>query len=255
MQPLRGKRIVVTRSEEQAPALAERFGALGATPVCFPVIQFQPVYTDAADRAMVQLDAYDWILFTSVNGVRFFIERAPEHWRPASTTKIGAVGSATLLELELNKMTTDFVPEAFTGESLAVGLGNVHGKRILLPRASIGRPEIIEALRENGATVDDVGLYETVTAVPTPNALAQLAKPLDAVTFTSPSSVRNFFKIFDGGKPTGFGEKTAVVCIGPSTAEEAKQFGLTVHAVPDAYTIDGLVEAVVEWFEKKRNSD
>lgn len=252
MQPLSGKRVVITRSKEQAEVLAQKFAALGADAVCFPVIQFEPARSDAADRAMTRLDGYDWILFTSVNGVRFFLQRAPERWRPASQTKIGAVGSATLLELELNKIPTDFVPEEFTGEALAVGLGNVRGRRILLPRASAGRPEIIKVLSENGAVVDDVGLYETVTAVPSPEALAQLKKPLDAITFTSPSSVRNFFKIFDGGRPNGLTEQTAVVCIGPSTAKEAEQFGLTVHNVPDAYTIDGLVDAVVHWFEKTK---
>lgn len=252
MKPLNGKRVLVTRSKEQAPALCEKFEAVGATAVSFPVIQFEAVQSEEVAQAMAQLERYDWILFTSVNGVRFFLQNAPSNWRPACTAKIGAVGSATVKALHENGINADFVPEQFTGEELATGLGDVTNKRILIPRASVGRPEITDSLREGGALVADVGLYETITAVPTPAALVQLDQPLDVITFTSPSSVRNFFKIINANnhKHRMFGSKPpTIACIGPSTAEGAKQFGLTVGIMPDEYTIDELVQAVVDFFK------
>jgi uroporphyrinogen-III synthase len=145
-----------------------------------------------------------------------------------------------------NNIPVNFVPEQFTGEQLVLGLGDVAGKRILLPRARIGRPEIVEMLRQRGALVAEFALYNTVTAVPTPAALAELEKGVDVLTFTSPSSVRNFLKIVET-RPQGFLKPlgSLVAVIGPATAAEAEKIGLTVDVMPDEYTIEGLVTAVV----------
>ena len=256
--PLSGKRILVTRSPEQAQDFADSLAALGAEPVVFPVIQFEPLPTDLPDPA-----AYDWLIFTSANAVDFFFERLETRdWRlktisnlqspVSSLPKIAAVGSATAVKLTALGVPVDFMPDEFTGEQLVLGLGDVAGRRVLLPRAKIGRPEIVNLLRERGAVVDDVALYDTVTAVPTPAALAELEKGVDAITFTSPSSVRNFLQIVES-RPQGFlkplGSTAVIACIGPVTAAEARQSGFTVHVIPEAYTIDGLIEALIRYWE------
>lgn len=250
--PLLQQRIVVTRSADQADELCAKLAALGATAVRFPVIQFIPLPAPELDAALAHLNDYAWLIFTSANAVRFFF-RDKENGRQGerewiSAIRIAAVGSATQELLASYGLPVDFVPAEFTGEQLALGLGDVAGQRILLPRARIGRPEIVALLRERGALVDDIALYDTVTAVPTPQALAELEKGTDVITFTSPSSVRNFYKIRET-RPDKFEKpvrSALIAAIGPSTAAEAAKFGLTVEIMPDEYTIDGLVTAVVE---------
>lgn len=274
--PLSGKRIVVTRSPEQAPDLAERLAALGAEPVVFPVIQFEPLPAPELDEALAQIEQFDWLVFTSVNAANFFFEKLDEQRlkiKDLQSTynlqslifrhqdeffnlpQIAAVGSATAVSLAEKGVPVDFMPEEFTGEKLALGLGDLTGKRVLLPRAKIGRPEIVALLREQGAEVVDVALYDTVTAVPTPESLVDLQQGFDVLTFTSPSSVRNFMKIIAGLNPKGFqnlwGLAAAIACIGPITRDEAQKFGLTVHIMPEEYTTDGLIEAIVDHFKNK----
>jgi uroporphyrinogen III methyltransferase/synthase len=257
--PLLHQRIVVTRSTDQADELCAKLAALGATAVRFPVIQFTPLPAPELDTALAHLHQYAWLIFTSVNAVRFFFgdgetrRQGEREWISAIRNtqyaiRIAAVGSATQALLQQYGLPVDFVPTEFTGEQLALGLGDVAGQRILLPRARIGRPEIVALLRERGALVDDIALYDTVTAVPTPEALAELEKGADVITFTSPSSVRNFYKIRET-RPDKFEKpvrSALIAAIGPSTAAEAAKFGLTVEIMPDEYTIDGLVTAVVE---------
>lgn len=258
MSHLRGKRIVVTRSQEQTAVLCQKFEALGATAVSFPTIQFVPYQSDKLSQALATLPSYDWIVFTSSNGVRFFLkDLSADQLAQLQQSQVAAVGSATLKALTSAEIPVAFVPDTFTGEALATGLGDVRNQRILLPRAKVGRPEIVQLLRDAGAEVLDVPLYETVTAVPPPSAWQQLTEGIDVITFTSPSSVRNFFKIINNNRPQGFlkplgsKSKTLIACIGPSTKAEAEQNGLTVQIMPDEYTIDGLVEAVASFFSEK----
>ena len=259
-QPLAHKRILVTRSPEQADALCARLDTLGAIPIRFPAIQFEPLPAPELDDALARLDTYDWLVFTSGNAVRFFLERvAGGKLQVASDSSrityhalhIAAVGSATQKLLAQNDIPVDFVPEEFTGEQLVLGLGDVREKRILLPRAKIGRPEIVALLRERGAVVDDIALYDTVTAVPTQSALDELDKGIDVITFTSPSSVRNFLKIVES-RPVRLAKpdrSVQIAVIGPSTAAEAEKFGLTVDIMPNEYTIDGLINAIARRVE------
>ena len=142
----------------------------------------------------------------------------------------------------------DFVPEEFVGTELVLGLGNLTGKKVLLPRAKIGRPEIADLLIEQGAALTELPLYDTVTAVPTPEEFAAFNEGFAAITFTSPSSVRNFFKIVTVN-PDKFTapietmlRRAMVVCIGPVTSQAAAEAGLTDTLVPDVYTIDGMVQ-------------
>lgn len=146
------------------------------------------------------------------------------------------------------------MPEEFVGTELVLGLGDLTNKKVLLPRAKIGRPEITNLLRTKGANLTEVALYDTVTAVPPLTACAELNKGFAAITFTSPSSVRNFYKIMADNP-----EKLAmplekmlrhalIVCIGHITAEAAAAAGLPNALVPDEYTIEGMAQQLKNAF-------
>ncbi|MFO7661700.1 MAG: uroporphyrinogen-III synthase [Chloroflexota bacterium] len=252
---LRSKRIIVTRSAEQADALIERLEALGAMVIPFPVIQVLPLPSAEIDEAIAHLDRYDWLVFTSANAVRFFWERLSGVMPYLDRTRVAASGSATGDRLRALGVEPDFIPAEFVGERLVEGLGDVAGRRVLLPRSRIGRPEITELLRQRGAIVDDIALYDTVTAVPDEAAWAVLDRPVDCVTFTSPSSVRNWLKLIEGrGLDSRLAnQEIAVACIGPITAVEAEKRGLSVALVPNEYTIDGLVKAITGYYAKRKD--
>jgi hydroxymethylbilane synthase len=247
LKPLRGRRIVITRSAEQAGPFAERLAALGAEPLLFPVIDFAPSEPELLQAYLSRLDTYSWIVFTSANAVRFFFEIYDALENAPALPKIAAVGQVTGDLLHVRSLEPDYVPDVFTGEALVSGLGDLSGQRVLLPRALAGRPQIVEGLQEQGAAVDDVPLYETVTAVPTVQALAEINRGVDAVTFTSPSSVRNFRKLMyaAGIDADALLAQVQTVCIGPSTAAQLEEFGLTADLVPAVYTIDGMIEAML----------
>ena len=136
------------------------------------------------------------------------------------------------------------MPATFTGEALAAGLGDLTGQQILLPRARLGRPQIVAKLHDQGAMVTEIPLYDTVTAVPEPDALSRLDSGFEAITFTSPSSVRGFLEII-GAKPV---QPAVVACIGPVTAQTAVECGLPLTLMPREYTLDGLVQALGQYF-------
>jgi uroporphyrinogen III methyltransferase/synthase len=229
--------------------MGDKLEALGAVPILFPAIQFVPLPAPELDEALDNLPSFDWLVFTSGNAVRYFWERlvaAELGIAPHYNLRIAAVGSATTQLLAEKGFEIDFFPDEFTGEQLALGLGDLTEKKVLLPRAKIGRPEIVNLLQEQGALVTDIPLYDTITADPDPETLSELEKGIDAVTFTSPSSVRNFMKIV--GQFAKLSPIT-IACIGPSTAAEAEEYGLTVDIVPENYTIDDLITAVAAYFQ------
>ncbi len=246
-----GKRIVITRSRKQAAPFAEKLARLGAEPIVFPVIQFTALPTEPLDYALTHFEQYDWVIFTSANAVDFFFRRVDALGLSLAMPQVATTGSTTADRLRARQVTIDFTPGEFIGEALALGLGDLTGQRALLPRAKIGRPEIVDLLRRQGAVVDEVALYDTVTAVPAPESLAELEKGFDIITFTSPSSVRNFLKILEDVRPRRFGKparsqlnQAIIACIGPVTAAAAEKQGLRVAVVPDEYTIDGLIQAM-----------
>lgn len=232
-------RVVVTRSAEQAAAFADALLAAELQPLLFPVIRFEPLPHAPLHAALDVLSAGDWLVFTSVNAVGFF---QAAQGRVPTGVRIAAVGSATVQALAKAALAVDFVPDTFSGEALAAGLAVSAETRVVLPRAKIGRPEIVERLRARGATVHDVPLYDTVTNS-VPDALRrELAIGYDVLTFTSPSSVRNFMQLNDHR----VAEDALVACIGPSTAAEAATFGLRCDLMPEQYTVEALVDVVKE---------
>ena len=255
-RPLFGRRIVVTRSRTQAGELSERLGALGAEAVEFPTIEIRsPEDFGPLDEAIRQLHTFDWLVFTSVNGVDAFLERLGHHGLdlrsiPAAA-RIAAIGPATAGRLENCGLRVDVTPGEYRAEALLQEIGgSLAGQRILIPRARVAREVLPESLREAGAEVVVPPAYESApTAEGADRLAARLrAGEIDCVTFTASSTVENFVRAF-GGETAALLERTRVACIGPITAETARKHDLRVDVEAEEYTIPGLVTAVRELLE------
>lgn len=244
-RPLFGKRVVVTRARDDSPRLGELLAAEGADVVYLPTIEIQdPPTWGALDVAIkgVPEGNYDWIVFSSGHGVDKFFARLRKAALDARDVraKVAAVGSATAGALVEHGIHADLVPPTYTGEALASALGSGPGS-VLLPRPVEAPRTIVELLEGAGWTVTAVPAYETGPAELDERAVSDLRSGVDALTFTSASSVRNFATAV--GPPDIAGAK--VVCIGPSTAAAASEIGITVDAVATEQTLAGLVRAVV----------
>jgi uroporphyrinogen III methyltransferase/synthase len=250
--PLFGKRIVVTRAKGQADALSARLRALGAEAIEMATIEICPAADyRPLDRALADLAAYDWLIFTSANGVRFFLERLDRSAVDlrALRARICVIGPATRAAVESLHLKVDLMGKDYVAEGLLEAFRpyDLAGRRILLPRAAVARDLVPAELARRGARVDVVEAYRT--AVP-PNAAGQAReifgagrKP-DAIAFTSSSTVRNFVEMAGAAALQG----VQVVSIGPVTTETARELGIEVAATARVFTVDGLVEAILELY-------
>lgn len=249
-QPLHNLRVVVTRPRAQAEALCARLHALGAVPVVFPAIRIVPALdTTALDRAIRRLPSYDWVIFTSVNGVAVFWQRLHALEREAAdfaSIRVAAVGSQTAQSLVECGVTPAFVPTEYVAEQIVEGLGDIRGRDVLLPQGQLARRTIERLLREWGARVEAVTLYQTLQAEPEAEARAALDQGFDAVLFTSASTVRHFVDLIDDVAKARLTD-VLIGCIGPITAQAARALGLTVHVVPAEYTTAALVDALASY--------
>ncbi len=255
-KPLFGKRILVTRAREQASALSEKITRLGGEALEFPTIAIRPPDDyGLLDKAIDEIGGYDWIVFTSVNGVRFFFNRLRElerDVRELGPARLCAIGPCTREALEERGLRVAYVPEEYRAERVVDGLREMlhPGERVLLARADIAPPALAEALAQAGAAVTDVTVYRTVPVTGNAGPVRRLLAEgrVHAVTFTSSSTVRNFVRALGAGDLSGLMAGTAVICIGPVTARTAAEMGLDVHATAREYTIDGLVAAIRDYF-------
>jgi uroporphyrinogen III methyltransferase/synthase len=252
-RPLHGKTVVVTRAREQASDLAAGLEELGAGVVRFPVIAIRPL-ADAGtiDAAIGTLAAYDWLTFTSVNGVARFWERleATGHdSRALAKLRIAAIGPATADALKQRGIRADVVPESYKAEDLAAAMlaHGMRGSRVLLARAQVARDALPDALRQAGALVDVLPLYETVPMTENSAALNQSleAGRVHCVTFGSSSTVDNFFAAVTPAALRRAREQgLRFACIGPITANTLAGHGFDCDIQPERYTIPALIEAV-----------
>jgi uroporphyrinogen III methyltransferase / synthase len=242
---LAGRRVLVTRPRDQAEALARALAARGARAVLFPTIEVRPVADlSRLDRAIDTLSTYDWITFPSPNAVDVVFDRLLARRVPLPPRlRIAAVGPGTAQALEARGARVDFIPSEFLGQQLGRELTPVHGKRVLLPRAARGREELAIELARRGASVDEVVVYDTLPASVDPRDLVELERGVDVATFTSPSTVENFFALL-GTRAVAVLGRASVACIGPVTARAARAMGLTVHFEPAEHSIPGLVAAL-----------
>jgi uroporphyrinogen III methyltransferase/synthase len=245
--PLAGWRVLVTRAAEQSASFRTALAEQGAEVVAFPTIEIRPAEDMAPiDDAIARLEQFDWIGFTSVNGVRTFWDRLARAGRDAlpGGIRVAAVGPATREALVEHGVEPHFMPDDFQGERLVYGMGVVEGTRVLLPRAVAAREELAAALRVRGALVDDIPIYRTLPAIPTAAAQADLAAGVDIAVFTSPSTIHHF-ALLTGRPPAVALGRALIACIGPSTAEAARAVGLHVTIEPDDHTTAGLIRALV----------
>jgi len=257
-RPLFGKKIVVTRPEDQAAAFIRTLSELGAECLLFPTIAILPPASwKELDRAIKSLSRYDWILFTSVNGVRYFFKRLGVQKKDTRYLKginIGAIGpetAAVLIDMGINP---DLIPDQYWAEGVVERLKRsvLNGKRILLPRPVIARDYIPKKLTELGAIVDVAEAYQTVKPDYSYHQLRMLFKDgaIDMITLTSPSTVDNFLALLKGESIFKEIVKAKVACIGPITAQRAIERGLRVDIVPDEYTVDALTKAIIQYYTK-----
>lgn len=256
-RPLFGRRIVVTRAREQASDFKAILEDLGAECIEFPTIAIQPPPSwEPLDAALRRLSTYDWAIFTSVNGVRFFMERLCATGldvRELKGVKLAAIGPKTAEALTCMGLRIDLVPAEYRAEAILEGLGGepVRGRRFLIPRAMVARDVLPDTLRGLGALVDVIPAYETV--LPTGKSAAMAARfeagEIDCVTFTSSSTVSNFFKLLEGRDVPALLRKVVVACIGPVTGKTAEEHGLKVDLMPADYTMAALALAVREHFD------
>jgi uroporphyrinogen III methyltransferase/synthase len=251
--PLTGKRILITRARRQVEEFTHLLERYGALVIALPTIEIVPPEDyHPLDKAIEGINSYDWVIFTSVNGVRFFTQRLQQkgiELTIMASKRICAIGPRTQEELERMGLSVHFRPSEYRAEGIVEGLKalGIQGKKILLPRAREARRILPEALREAGAQVDDVEVYQTVKPAQGKQSLAAiLKKGIDMVVFTSSSTVRNFMELLPD-KTALNGVKVAI--IGPVTAETARNYGLEPSTMPSEYTIPGLVQAIVEHFK------
>ena len=238
--PLAGKRVVVTRPESKA--LADSLELLGAEVSIVPLIEIRPVEDPRElDAAVKKLSDYDWVVFTSVNGVAAVGERLRAI---GAETRVAAVGPITAEAVRALEVEPSFVA-ARASEDIAEGLGSLDGKRVLLPQADISDPRLADELRERGADVDPVVAYRTIQVEPTLWGVLPL-RIADAIVLASGSAVRSLASI--SGSLEGIGDSTVLVCIGPKTAAVAREVGLPVGAVADETSADGIIRALVSHF-------
>jgi len=262
-KPLLGKTIVVTRAQRQAGSLINRLEGLGANALEFPVIQIVPPESfEPLDDAINRLDSFDWVIFTSVNGVEYFWPRLEVAGKTAAlgNLKVCAIGPATAAALTNRGVTPALVPQKFVAEGILADLGNVAGQRFLLPRAELAREALLEGLEAGGASVEQIIAYRTVVAETGGNLdAAELVRLLEAgrvdlITFTSSSTVRFFAARLAAVTAQPLPDllaKSIVACIGPVTAGTARELGLTVALEAPEYTIEHLVKAILVYYEFK----
>lgn len=246
-----GKKILVTRTRQQASKLTRQLENLGAEVIEFPTIKISPPSDNfkSLDTAIKNLTTFDWIIFTSANGVEKFFERLKFFKLDARifcTAKIAAIGSATAEKLADFGIVADLVPAEFRAEGLIAELKDkVAGKKILIARAEVARDILPRELEKLGADVTVAKVYKTESAAENFSKIAD--EKIDLVTFTSSSTVENFVAAFGAD----YLQKVKTAAIGPVTAQTLKNFGVTADIVADEFTIAGLVEAIKKFFEVK----
>lgn len=262
---LQGRVIMITRAEDQARATAELLERLGAEVIHVPTIEFiEPADWTRVDSAIENLSQYDWVLFTSANGVRFFFRRlsdlAPE--RRGTLERVGvpnevnvaAIGPATARALEAAGFPAMLIAKDSRAEGVlravveAVGGESfLSGKRFLIPRAEVARDLLPDELRRRGALVDTVAVYRTVRPECDASEIIRSFKEsrVDAIVFTSSSTVKNFAAIVGVDDLSDLLAGVVIACIGPVTAATAVRHGLKNIVQPEAFTTDALVEALV----------
>jgi uroporphyrinogen III methyltransferase/synthase len=255
--PLSGRTIIVTRAQEQAGDFTAKLAEKGADIICFPTIQILPPASwKPVDRILKRLGEFDWTVFTSVNGVESFFSRMMVlgiDLREMFRVRIAAIGSETASCLKKNRVIPDLVPADYSVDGLLSEfrkMEKIRDSRFLLFRAAKANPLLAQGLKNLGAEVEEAIGYRTEKSNMDPDVLIHSGKKIDCVTFTSSSTVENFFKIVGDEKAAMILENTACACIGPRTKKTLENKGINVRIESNRYTAESLLESIVLYFLK-----
>ncbi|HPD61727.1 MAG TPA: uroporphyrinogen-III synthase [Thermodesulfobacteriota bacterium] len=254
--PLKGKRILITRPEGQAKDFIDALRDQGAEPISFPTIRIIPPRDwTKVDKAIENLSEYDLLIFTSVNGVKFFFKRLKDkgkNIRFLKKLKMAAIGPKTAAAIEQFHLRVNVVPKKFQGEAIVEALEKegITGKRFLLPRAENARNILPQEIKKRGGHIDVVTVYRTGKGEGNIQHVKELfrKKLIDVITFTSSSTVKNFMELLGRENITEMIRGAVVASIGPITADSAASLGIRTDIMPENYTIPGLVKAISEYF-------
>jgi uroporphyrinogen III methyltransferase/synthase len=257
-RPLAGRTVVVTRAAAQAQRFTQLLEAAGARVIEAPAIVIGPPASwEPLDAALAALDTFTWIVFTSTNGVLMVDRRLAAlglGWPALAGRRVAAIGPATADALREHGVRVDVVPAEYRAEGLVSRLRAVlaAGDRVLLPRAAQTRDVLVTELRALGVQVSEVAAYATRKAESGAARLADAlaAGSIDAVTFTSSSTARNFAEGFTEGERRAWRGRVAVASIGPITAATAAEYGLPTDIMPAEYTIPALARAIADYFAR-----
>ena len=261
-RPLEGRTIVITRARAQAQRFAQLLEAAGARVLQAPTIVIEPPASwELLDTALGALDSFTWVVFTSVNGVAMVDRRLSARglaWAAIARKRVAAIGPATAEALAEHGVRVELVPTEYRAEALVEALRRLVGPadRVLLPRAKETRDVLVVELRRLGVTVTEVPAYQTRRiedgVVRLREALA--SGSVDAVTFTSSSTARNFAEQFSDNERSAWRGRIAVASIGPITAATAAEYGLSTDVMPSEYTIPALARALADYFSRAPKS-
>ena len=260
---LKGKRILVTRARSQALSLVRTIESLGGEVVEFPTIEIRPPESyDPLDQAIHRITSYDWLIFTSVNGVDQFLKRFEKLGKnivDLAGIHVAAIGPETAKRLTEAHIAPNLVPKQYQAEGILEALipENLSGKKVLIPRAAKARNILPETLRQWGARVEVVEAYETVLPRTDVLGLCKLLREgrIDMIAFTSSSTVTNFATLLrDQDLPTLL-SGVVIACIGPITRQTVEELGMRPAIVSKEFTIPGLVNAMVEYFVGRTRVD
>jgi uroporphyrinogen III methyltransferase/synthase len=262
-RPLEGRTVIVTRAASQAADLTTLLEGYGANVIICPTIEIrEPDNYERLDEALDHLYGYDWLIFTSTNGVEFFLKRLTHRGQQIADLdeiKVCAIGQRTADKLHDAHVHVDLVPALSTAEGVFQSLsefvgGDAHlrGLNVLLPRAAVGRDHLPKALEQAGARIDVVTTYKTTLPANLDRGklAAMLAGSGDCIAFTSPSTIKNLAKLFDTHDLGKTLPDMIVACIGSVTADTATEYGLRVDILPEQTTTADLAHAIAAYYSK-----
>jgi uroporphyrinogen III methyltransferase/synthase len=261
-RPLEGRTIVITRARAQAQRFAQLLEAAGARVLQAPTIVIEPPASwELLDTALGALEPFTWVVFTSVNGVAMVDRRLAARglaWAAIARKRVAAIGPATAEALAEHGVRVELVPTEYRAEGLVEALRRVlgPGDRVLLPRAKETRDVLVVELRRLGVAVTEVPAYQTRRIEDGVVRLREVlaSGSVDAVTFTSSSTARNFAEQFSDDERSAWRGRIAVASIGPITAATAAEYGLATDVMPSEYTIPALARALADYFARAPKS-
>ncbi|RHW40658.1 uroporphyrinogen-III synthase [Neobacillus notoginsengisoli] len=257
--PLSDKKVLVPRGASQAKSFSRLIEKHGGIPVEIPLISFKPVaLNDSLFEVIEKLETYDWIVFTSNVTVETFLSFFPEGL-PVKLPRIAAIGDRTGHFLKEKGYEAEFIPSKYVAEVFAeefIAYIN-KGSRVLIPKGNLAREHISKELKEHGSFVDEIIVYETCMPEESKKKLLGMLekRELDVLMFTSPSTIGHFVETAGEERLKELADRCVVACIGPVTLKKLQSLGIPVHACPDQYTVEHMVNSTIEYLESIDKKD